>query len=231
MNPVAKPKIPKKYQPRGYEIMFEDRDIVVGNKSPGFVTVQAKWSRGDSVQDALDSYLQKGNSRSRNRSFAVHRLDQATSGVLIFAKTEEAQFTLKENWATNEKIYLAIVHGQLEKKSGTISSYLTEDEKYFVTSNQKMQGKFAQTEYKVVKENANFSLVEIRLLTGRKNQIRVHMADNGNPLVGDSKYGNPKTKHKNLALHARSIEFNHPYNGKRIKFEAPVPEYFGKILI
>ena len=229
MTPTAKPKIPKKYQPRGFEIMYEDRDIIVGNKSPGFVTVQASWSRGDSIHDAVNSYVRKGNPHSRVCSYVVHRLDQGTSGVLIFAKTEQAQFTLKENWTNNKKIYLAIVHGQMKQKTGTFKSYLTEDEKYFVSSNQNMQGKFAQTDYKVLKENANFSLVEIHLLTGRKNQIRVHFADNGHPLVGDAKYGNPKTKHKNLALHARSIEFDHPYNGKRIQFEAPVPEYFDKI--
>ncbi len=225
-----KPNIPKKYQPRGYEILYEDRDLLVGNKAAGFVTVEAKWSRGDTIQDAVSHYLRKGNPRARNLAYVVHRLDQATTGVLIFAKSETAQQVLKNNWPTTVKTYFAVVHGILQNKSGKISSYLLEDDDYVVHSSQNQEGKLSHTEYEVVQETGPFSLLKINLLTGRKNQIRVHMAEAGHPLVGDAKYGGSKAKSKNLALHAASIVFTHPHSRERITVSAPLPEHFRKFV-
>ena len=183
------------------------------------------------MHGALNQYVRKGNPKSSKCVYVVHRLDQATSGILIFAKTEEVQFFLKKNWKSTTKIYYAIVHGHLKKKSGKIESYLQEDEDYFVhSSSDSKQGKLAQTEYTVLKETAAFSLLQINLLTGKKNQIRVHMAAEGHPLVGDSKYGKSNTTYKNLALHAASIELTHPFSLKRVKFEAQVPGYFKKLV-
>lgn len=224
-------KIPRKHQPKGFEILHEDLDLIVGNKAPGILSVAAKWESENTVHHALNQYVRKGNSRSRKCVYVVHRLDQGTSGVLIFAKSEHAQEFLKENWKSTVKYYYAIVHGITEKKSGKISSYLTEDENYLIHSDQNPnQGKLAETEYTVLKEANKFSLLKIKLLTGRKNQIRVHLADLGHPVVGDPKYGKNQAAYKDLRLHSSSIEFTHPFSKARLSFTAPVPGYFKNLI-
>jgi len=225
-------KIPKKYQPKGYEILYEDQDLFVGNKAPGFLTVGAAWERLNTIHQALNMYVRKGSAVSRKRVFVVHRLDQDTSGVLIFAKSEKIQYLLKEDWKNTVKTYYAVVYGQLPRQSGTISSYLLEDDDYVVHSvEHHPHAKLSHTEYEVVMENDKFSLLKINLLTGRKNQIRVHLADLGYPVVGDEKYGKTDKRHSRyLALHAYSIEFTHPFTKQRLKFDAPVPEYFKKLI-
>jgi len=223
---IERKKIPKRYQPKGFDILYEDEYIIVGNKAPGFLTVRALWNKEDTIHAALNSYVRKGNSKSHKRVYVVHRLDQATSGVLVYAKTERAQFLLKEHWKENTKIYYAVVHGHFAQKKATLSSYLVEDDEYVVHSRtDSSDGKLAHTAYTVVKETAAFSLLKIDLLTGRKNQIRVHCADARHPVVGDDKYGKPDTRYTRLALHAHSLSFNHPFSGKRMTFEAPLPEY------
>lgn len=231
MNPKSSPfkTIPKKYQPTGFEIIHEDPDLIVGNKEPGFLTVAAKWEKSNTVHNALNQYVRKGSSISKKSVFVVHRLDQATSGILLFAKTETVQHFLKDNWPSTVKTYYTVVHGKMAKKSGKISSYLTEDEDYVVHSSQDDKGRLAHTEYTVVKETAYFSVLKINLLTGRKNQIRVHLSGEGHPVVGDHKYGKPD-KHKNLLLHSFSISFTHPHSKKIVRFEAPVPNYFNKVV-
>jgi tRNA pseudouridine32 synthase/23S rRNA pseudouridine746 synthase/23S rRNA pseudouridine1911/1915/1917 synthase len=220
-------KIPSKYQPKGFRIIYEDDEIIVGNKAAGYLTVGAKWDKVNTVQHALDMYVRKGNSRSHKCIYVVHRLDQHTTGLLIFAKTEEAQVRLKDNWKDTKKTYFAVVHGNLNKKSGMFESYLFEDDRYIVRiTNDPRQGKFAQTAYTVVKETPRFSLVKIDLLTGRKNQIRVHFADAGHPVVGDDRYGQNKTRYPFLALHSKSISFTHPITGKRLDFDTELPEHF-----
>lgn len=224
-------KVPRKYQPKGFHILHEDRDVIVGNKSAGLLTVGALWEKENTVHNLLNQYIRKGNTRSRACVFVVHRLDQATSGALIFAKTEEVQQYLKNNWKSTVKTYYAIVHGHLAKKAGIYESYLTEDDEYHVhSSKDNSKGVLAQTEYEVVKETASFSLVKINLLTGKKNQIRVHMAELGHAIVGDSKYGKNTTRYKNLALHSASLEFTHPFSKKRVLVKAKVPEYFKELV-
>lgn len=228
--PQITPKIPKKYQPKGFEILHEDQDVIVGNKAPGSLTVKALWNKNDTIQSALDHYIKKGSPRSQKCVYVVHRLDQATSGVLMFAKSEEAQKYLKEDWKATVKTYYAIVHGKMKQKSGVISTHLIEDEDYVVQSTTDPEkGKLAQTEYTVVKETAYFSVVKINLLTGKKNQIRVHLAEAGNPIVGDVKYGK-ESKHKELYLHSFAIVFTHPYSKNRIRVQAPIPSYFLKLV-
>ena len=224
-------KIPKKYQPRGYEILYEDRDLFVGNKAPGFLTVGAAWERVNTIHYALNQYVRKGSSKSRKCVYVVHRLDQDTSGILVFAKSEQVQIFLKDNWKSTIKTYYAIVHGRMARKSGTISSYLVEDDDYVMHSvKESARGKLSHTEYDVIKETEKYSLLKINLLTGRKNQIRVHLADEGYPVVGDEKYGRTDVKHNFLALHSKSISFTHPFSKERLTFEAPVPEYFHKLI-
>jgi RluA family pseudouridine synthase len=222
-------KVPKKYQPKGFQILHEDIDLIVGNKSPGYLTVAAKFDRVNTIHNILNQYVRKGNSKSHKSVYVVHRLDQATSGVLIFAKTEDVQQYLKNNWKSTVKTYYTIVHGKLKNKKGVIESFLTEDEEYVVHSNKTSEGKLAQTEYEVLSETDKYSLVKINLLTGRKNQIRVHMADEGCPVVGDAKYG-AKDNFKDLYLHSSSIEFTHPFKSRRMSFKADVPYYFKKLV-
>lgn len=201
--------------------------MIVGNKSPGFLTVAAAWNREHTIHGALNRYVRKGNSRSRKCVYVVHRLDQDTSGVLVFAKTPQAQTFLKDHWKQTQKTYYAVVHGRLEQKTGTISSYLFEDDEYVVHSTpDRVKGKLSHTAYTVVKETDKFSLVKIDLMTGRKNQIRVHFSDLGHPVVGDAKYGKGRPGQPRLALHSQAISLVHPFRGDRLTFEAAVPGYF-----
>lgn len=231
MKPQFK-KPPKKYQPKGFDILHEDVDLLIGNKAGGFLTVAAKWNPEDTIHSALNHYVRKGNPKSRKCVYVVHRLDQGTTGVLIYAKSEAARDFLKDDWKNTIKTYYAVVHGIMTKKSGIISSYLEEDEDYVVHSSSKpgVKGRLAETEYAVLKEANDLSLVRINLLTGRKNQIRVHFSDAGHPIAGDIKYGKEWTKYKKLALHSASIEFTHPFSRLRMKVEAPVPEHFKKLI-
>ena len=157
----------------------------------------------------------------------VHRLDRETSGVLLFAKSEAAQQQLKDNWKSTEKYYLAAVRGHLNTKSGVFSSYLAENEDLFVYSvSDQTKGKLSQTAYTVIKETPTLTLVKIKLLTGRKNQIRVQFAEHGHPVVGDRKYGRHDPFRERLCLHAKSIAFDHPYSGRRLFFDTPIPGVF-----
>ena len=225
------PIIPKKYQPMSFEIVHEDQDILVVNKNAGILTVAALWEKTNTAHYALTQYLRKGNPKSTKVAYVVHRLDQATSGILIFSKSENVQNFLKENWNTAVKNYYAIVHGKFEKKSGLIESYLQEDEDYVVhSSSDSKNGKRAQTEYTVVKETDKLSLLKINLITGKKNQIRVHLAAEGHPVVGDAKYGKNENKFKNLMLHSFSIVVTHPFKKERVRFQADVPNYFKNLI-
>lgn len=224
---TVRTRIPRKYQPKGFEIIYEDDHLIVGEKAPGLLTVGAMWERQHTVHHLLNQFVRKGNSTSKKCVYVVHRLDQATSGLLIFAKSERVQQLLKNSWKDVIKTYFTVVHGKMPHKSGEISSYLTEDEEYMMHSSMDSdRGKLAHTAYAVVKESPKFSLLKINLLTGRKNQIRVHMADEGHPVVGDDKYGRPDTKYPRLALHSQAIAFAHPVTRAAMSFESELPEYF-----
>jgi len=221
--------VKKKYQPKGLKIVYEDEYLLVVDKQAGLLTVGSKTNKTMTAHYILTDYIQKGNAKSRKQVFVVHRLDQWTSGLIIFAKSEEIMLHLKEKWKEIEKIYIAVVHGQLKQKEGIITSYLTENDSFTVYStNDETKGKLAHTAYKVLKEKNNFSLVKINLITGRKNQIRVHMADKGHPVVGDRKYG--KDKDINLALHSKSISFKHPADGRKMSFDTKIPDYFHRLM-
>ena len=217
----------KKNRLKGIEIIHEDRDILVVDKPPGLLTIATDKEKVKTAYYILTDYVRKGCYKSRNRIYIVHRLDKGTSGLLIFAKNEEAKFNLQSQWAKTEKKYLAVVYGKLSRKEGAISSYLAENTNHvmYSTSNAS-KGKLSHTAYKVLKETKDFSLLEITLITGRKNQIRVHLADKGCPVVGDKKYGDAHDTHKRLALHAKSITFNHPYSGKQLTFDTKIPGWF-----
>ena len=212
---------------KGIEIIYEDRDILVVNKPPGLLTMASATEREKTAYHILTDYVRKGCAKSPKRIFIVHRLDRETSGVVIFAKTEASKNRLQDEWDKTLKKYVAIVYGKLPEKSGVITSYLAENAAHVVYSTKdKSLGRLSTTAYKVLKETRDFSLLEIDLVTGRKNQIRVHFAEKGHSVVGDAKYGKKDDIHKRMALHARSISFPHPWNGRRMLLEAKVPTYF-----
>lgn len=166
-----------------------------------------------------------------NRIFVVHRLDKDTSGVMLFAKHKEVKQTLQNNWkeVVKERTYVALVEGKVTKQDGYISSWLKESKAHRVYSSSiKNDGQLAITRYKVMQSNEDFSLLEIKLETGRKNQIRVHMEDLGHPIVGDKKYGSKQNVIGRLGLHAKVLSFQHPVTGKLLLFQADVPKSFLK---
>jgi tRNA pseudouridine32 synthase/23S rRNA pseudouridine746 synthase/23S rRNA pseudouridine1911/1915/1917 synthase len=231
MNMRKKSRSTNRHLPKGLEILYEDDDIIVVDKPAGLLAVGTDSNKTRTAYYILTDYVRKGNLKSRNRVFIVHRIDQWTSGVLIFAKSEEIKMRLQEQWKETQKKYLAIVHGRLSQKEGIITSYLAENKAFVVYSTKDpSKGKLAHTAYKVIKEAGQFSLLEINLLTGRKNQIRVHLADKGHPIAGDRKYGKADDGLKRLALHSKSISFKHPTTGRQMIFESKVPAYFSRLL-
>ncbi|MDA8428465.1 MAG: RluA family pseudouridine synthase [Geobacteraceae bacterium] len=224
-----------KYRPKGIEILYEDADVIVVEKPCGLLTMGTERDKTRTVHTILNEYVRKGDPRSRNRVYIVHRLDRETSGILIFARSEAVKQILQGQWQETEKHYLTIVHGRMKERQGTISSYLTENSAFTVYSTpDPTQGKLSHTAYRVLKESNGFSLLDIHLLTGRKHQIRVHLSEQGHPVAGDTKYGRGQRAGAQLALHAARISFRHPVNGKRLTFTSGVPERFirliGKVL-
>ena len=163
--------------------------------------------------------------------FVVHRLDQDTSGILIFCKNEKIRDKMQDNWNTmvKKRGYIAIVDGIL-KGSGTRRSYLMEDRNQFVYSSKNSHGKEAITHYSSIKSNKNYSLVQVFIDTGRRNQIRVHLSEMGYPIVGDKKYKCKTNPIKRLCLHANILEFIHPVSKKLIHIESNLPKEFNKII-
>lgn len=221
----------KKHQPRGLSILYEDRDILVVDKVCGLLTIGTEREKEQTAYFLLTDYVKKGNERSRSRIFIVHRLDRDTSGILIFAKSEQAKNFLQDNWKEFEKKYYAVVHGQLQKKEGEIESYLVENKVYRVYSvRDPEKGKYSKTGYSVIQESEKFSLLEINLFTGRKNQIRVHLSDLGHPVAGDKIYGVADKGMKRLALHSFSLTIRHPFTNKEMNFSTGIPFYFKSLV-
>ncbi|MFA5252978.1 MAG: RluA family pseudouridine synthase [Phycisphaerae bacterium] len=228
---AKKKRSTNKHLPKGLKILYEDKDILVADKPAGLLSVATAADKTHTAYYILTDYVRKGSPKSRNRLFIVHRLDQWTSGVLVFAKSEEIKLQLQAHWKETEKKYLAVVHGRLAQKQAVISSYLAENKAFVVYSTpDPAKGKLSQTAYKVLKETPKFSLLEITLLTGRKNQIRVHLADKGHPVVGDRKYGKAEDKFRRLALHSKSISFKHPATGRQLTVETKPPDFFRWLL-
>jgi tRNA pseudouridine32 synthase/23S rRNA pseudouridine746 synthase/23S rRNA pseudouridine1911/1915/1917 synthase len=222
---------PKRYQPRGLTILYEDHDILVVDKMSGLLTISTEKVRENTAYYRLNTYVRKGNQKSRNRVFIVHRLDRDTSGIIVFAKNENARRYLQEEWSGFKKKYYAVVHGTLPKKKGIITSYLAENRVHKMYSvDDPEKGKLAKTGFKVLRESKKYSLLEIDLLTGRKNQIRVHFSEKGCPVAGDKMYGEKVKGIKRLTLHAASLTILHPHTKEKMTFKTKVPAYF-KILV
>lgn len=206
-------------------ILYEDEDFIAVLKPGGLLSVESDKTRECAFQYVLE-YLQAKDKRLR--PFILHRIDKETSGVLVFAKNIKLHSMLRQNWNTYVKTreYIAVVEGKMEKKEDTVISYLRENQNNLVYSAKDRDGQKAITHYRVIAENREYSLLEIFIDTGRKNQIRVHMHELGHSIVGDEKYGYTKDPLKRLGLHASKLEFLHPITGKLISIEAKAPNTF-----
>jgi len=212
-------------------IIFEDQYLIVVEKKEGLLTVTTGSNDETTAFSILKTYVKK--SSPLNKIYVVHRLDLETSGVIMFAKTKEVQMILRDNWhnIVTRRIYVALVEGKMEKEEDTLVSWLTENEKSLKMHSSPVDdgGKQAVTHYRCIKSNDNYSLLEIELETGRKNQIRVHMQGIGHPIIGDRKYGSGINPIDRLGLHARLLAFYHPVTTEIVSFETPVPKEFLQI--
>lgn len=222
---------PQKFHPGGLAILHEDRDIIVVNKTNGLLTMATESQKERTAYFLLNEYMKRGNPRSKNRVFIVHRLDKDTSGVLVFAKNEQSKRFLQDQWKEFTKTYYAVIHGHMDKKEGEISSYLAQNKIYRMFSvTDPKKGKYAKTGYKVISESEMYSLLQVDLCTGRKNQIRVHLSEDGHPVVGDKTYGKKDRASKTLLLHAYSLSLIHPHSKKEMCFETEIPRSFKSIM-
>lgn len=213
---------------RYVKIIYEDKNLVVIEKSEGILSM-ASSAKQYCVKTVLDEYFEKRHFKCR--AHVVHRLDRETSGLMIYAKDIETAQTLEHNWKelVYDRRYVALLSGAMEQEGGTVHSWL-KDNKAFVTYSSPTDngGKEAVTHYRRLKVNGDLTLCEMKLETGRKNQIRVHMADLGYPVCGDDKYGNGRNPARRLALHAYRLFFTHPVTGEDMRFETPFPKAFTK---
>ena len=212
-------------------IIYEDDDIIVINKPSGLLSIASDNEKSSTAYRMLSDYVQQKD--KHNRIFVVHRLDEDTSGVLMVAKNVKIQQALQNNWndIVKKRGYYAIVEGEMEKKSDTIKSYLKKNSQNLMYSSKKAgDGQLAITHYKVIKSNGTYSLLDVNIDTGRKNQIRVHLGEKGHYIIGDDKYGKPANPIKRLGLHAYELDLIHPLTGKLMKFTSPMPKEFGILM-
>ena len=215
-----------------FPILHEDRDVIVIDKPAGMLTTQTRAKESNTAEEWLNDYVRKGQAKSRKRVWLVHRLDRETSGVMMFAKSEEVAETFRANWnELTEKTYLARVEGEMEEEKGVFESWLKEDaDGYRVRSVPKPssvsrlpskvlpQPKLARTDWRKLSTADGTTLVEVTLKSGRKNQIRVHFSEAGHPVVGDVKYGGQKASR--LYLHSARLRFRHPHTGAWMEFRS-----------
>ena len=207
--------------PHGVEILHVDRDLVVVNKPSGLLTVGTTSGGDVTVLNVVGPQLRGGE-----RLFPCHRLDRGTSGVLLLPRSPEAQQFFFANWGETRKTYVAVVEGRMEHDEGTVDAALFENPQTLtVRVSTQPNARPAVTHYRVLQRSTHLTLVELRIDTGRKHQIRVHMLSLGHPIVGDDRYGSMKRRSR-LCLHARELVFPHPTTGEVMTFQAPVPSLF-----
>lgn len=211
-------------------IIYEDDDFIVINKPNGLLTIESDNEKLATAYKTVLEYMAEKDIHAR--CFQVHRLDKETSGILLFTKKYELKEKLTKRWNSLvlERGYTAIVDGHMPKAKDTIISYLKESSTTLMyDSHNELDGLKSITHYQVIKSNAKYSLLNVLIDTGRKNQIRVAMNDLGHPIIGDDKYGTPTNPIKRLGLHASSLVIKHPENGKVLKFKANIPHEFNRL--
>lgn len=214
-------------QPQGLTIVFEDPDIIIIEKKQGLLSIATATEREETAYSILSNHVKKRD--PRNKVFILHRLDRETSGLMMFAKSEKVQQLMQKAWKETvlERTYIVVVEGLVNKKEGTVTSWLTESKTFMIYSSRTPNdGQKAITHYRVLKKNKHYSLLEVKLETGRKNQIRVHMKDIGHSVIGDKKYGATKNPIGRLGLHARVLAFKHPMTGEVVRYETDIPKGF-----
>ena len=230
--PMSKGKNPVKITERcKLDIIHEDDDFIVVNKPSGLLSVATDKEKEKTAYRYLMDYVRAKNPRAR--IYVVHRLDKDTSGIFMVCKNEDLKNLMQDNWnnIVSKRGYYAVCEGKFKEKSGTVKSYLKETSTNIMYSSQNPhQGQLAITHYKVIKENLKYSLVDVNIDSGRKNQIRVHMGDLGHNIVGDNKYGNPSDPLNRLGLHAYELEFTHPITKQKMNFKAKIPSEFNGLL-
>ncbi len=226
---VSKSKRNDKFKSRYVRIVYEDKYLIIIDKEVGILSMAAG-HKSLNVKSVLDDYFQK--TRQGCKAHVVHRLDRDTSGLMVYAKDMETEQILEHNWheIVYDRRYVAVLSGEMEEDEGTIANWL-KDNKAYVTysSSTDNGGKYAVTHFFTLDRTADYSLVEFKLETGRKNQIRVHAADMNHPVCGDVKYGNGHDPIHRLCLHAFLLCFVHPITGERLEFETPIPTPFKKL--
>ena len=223
---VARHKNNSAFKSRYVKIVYEDKWIVVVEKNIGILSMAAGHSSLN-VKSVLDDYFQK--TRQRCRAHVVHRLDRDTSGLMIYAKDIDTEQILEHDWhgTVYDRRYVAVVSGEMEDDNGTVRNWLKDNKAYVTYSSPTDNGgKLAVTHFQVLARTTEHSLVEYKLETGRKNQIRVHSADMGHPVCGDTKYGNGDDPLHRLCLHAYVLCFVHPITKERMEFSTPIPTSF-----
>lgn len=213
------------------KIVYEDAYLIVVEKKEGLLSVATDHQKERTAQHILSEYVKR--THRNNRVFVVHRLDRETSGLMMYAKDEKTQHTLRDNWhdIVVDRRYVSIVMGDMERDQGQIRTWLTDRKLYVSSSNYDDGGKLSITHYKTIKRANGFSMMELELETGRKNQIRVHMSELGHPVVGDQRYGCEIDPLGRLALHAFKLCFYHPVTGELMEFETPYPTSFRNLML
>ena len=226
---ISKSKRNNLFKSKWLKLIYEDDFLVVIEKMPGILSMAA--GHGSlNVKSVLDDYFHR--SRQKCRAHTVHRLDRDTSGLMVYAKDMETEQILEHNWhdIVYDRRYVAVVAGEMEEDNGTIANWL-KDNRAYVTYSSPFDngGKYAVTHFHTLKRSTDYSLVEYKLETGRKNQIRVHSADMGHPVCGDVKYGNGCDPLHRLCLHAYMLHFTHPVTQIPMEFSTPIPVQFRKL--
>lgn len=211
------------------DILYEDKYFIAVNKKSGLLTIATRLEKEKTLYHQVSEYVKKQH--KSNKIFIIHRLDKDTSGIILFAKNYEIKDKMQSSWNNVKRKYIALVEGKVKKEHDIIKSYIAETKtlKSFSTKDSK-KGKLAITEYEKIQENKEYTMLEINILTGRKNQIRLHLSDIGNPIVGDKKYNAKKNPIRRMCLHAKYLEFTHPKTNQKIIIETKMPKHFEMLI-
>ena len=211
------------------DILYEDKYVIAVVKKSGLLTIASNKEKEKTLYNEVSEYVKKQH--KSNKIFIIHRLDKDTSGIILFAKDYKTKEKMQINWEKTTRKYYALVEGKVKKENDKITSYIAETKTLLSYSTKdKNKGKLAITEYKKLKSNNQYTLLDINILTGRKNQIRVHLSEMGNPIVGDKKYNAKKNPIRRMTLHAYKLEFKHPFTNKSIELETKIPKQFEMLI-